>query len=96
MDAGFGDERQHQRDEQARVAGQTQARDDALAQAAQAWDATQIRWLTIGVKDATRLISVDDALYFQAPEKYMEVVTARERLVIRTLLKDLMQRLDPE
>ncbi|VWB48732.1 transcriptional regulator [Burkholderia lata] len=96
MDAGFGDERQHQRDEQARVAGQTQARDDALAQAAQAWDATQFRWLTIGVKDATRLISVDDALYFQAPEKYMEVVTARKRLVIRTLLKDLMQRLDPE
>ncbi|OXJ40455.1 response regulator [Burkholderia sp. HI2714] len=32
----------------------------------------------------------------QASEKYTEVVTAGERLVIRTPLKELMQRLDPE
>ncbi|WP_431289886.1 LytR/AlgR family response regulator transcription factor [Burkholderia cepacia] len=68
----------------------------ALAQAAQAREAVPIRWLTVGVKDATRLVSVDDVLYFQASEKYTEVVTAGERLVIRTPLKELMQRLDPE
>nr|WP_085964604.1 LytTR family DNA-binding domain-containing protein [Burkholderia lata] len=96
MDAGFGDERRHQRDEQARVAGQAHAWADALAQAAQARDAAPNRWLTAGVKDATRLISVDDVLYFQASEKYTEVVAAGQRLVIRTPLKELMQRLDPE
>nr|WP_254603252.1 LytTR family DNA-binding domain-containing protein [Burkholderia lata] len=48
------------------------------------------------MKDATRLISVDDMLYLQTSEKYTEVVTAGERLVIRTPLKELMQRLDPE
>ncbi len=69
---------------------------DALAQAAQAREAAPIRWLTVGVKDATRLVSVDDVLYFQASEKYTEIVTAGERLVIRTPLKELMQRLDPE
>ncbi|SEU43605.1 two component transcriptional regulator, LytTR family [Burkholderia cepacia] len=72
------------------------AQADALAQAAQAREAVPIRWLTVGVKDATRLVSVDDVLYFQASEKYTEVVTAGERLVIRTPLKELMQRLDPE
>ncbi len=69
---------------------------DALAQAAQAREAAPIRWLTVGVKDATRLVSVDDVLYFQASEKYTEIVTAGERLVIRTPLKELMLRLDPE
>lgn len=68
----------------------------ALAQATHARDAAPIRWLTVGVKDATRLVSVDDVLYFQASEKYTEIVTAGERLVIRTPLKELMQRLDPE
>lgn len=69
---------------------------DALVQAAQSREAAPIRWLTVGVKDATRLVSVDDVLYFQASEKYTEIVTAGERLVIRTPLKELMQRLDPE
>nr|WP_254608572.1 LytTR family DNA-binding domain-containing protein [Burkholderia lata] len=48
------------------------------------------------MKDAMGLVSVDDVLYFQASEKYTEVVTAGERLVIRTPLKELMQQLDPE
>ncbi|MET7981108.1 LytTR family DNA-binding domain-containing protein, partial [Streptomyces mirabilis] len=32
----------------------------------------------------------------RSTEKYTEIVTASERLVIRTPLKELMQRLDPE
>ncbi|WP_175857606.1 LytTR family DNA-binding domain-containing protein [Burkholderia anthina] len=74
--------------------GPSAAHADALAQAAQARDAEPIRWLTVGVKDATRLVAVDDVLYFQAADKYTEVVTADERLVIRTPLKELMPRLD--
>lgn len=57
---------------------------------------TPIHWLTVGLKDTTRLVSVDDVLYFQALDKYTEVVTAGERHVIRTPLKELLQRLDPD
>nr|WP_202119396.1 LytTR family DNA-binding domain-containing protein [Burkholderia pseudomallei] len=52
--------------------------------------------MTVGLKDTTRLVSVDDVLYFQALDKYTEVVTAGERHVIRTPLKELLQRLDPD
>ncbi|RBJ76039.1 DNA-binding response regulator, partial [Pseudomonas sp. MWU12-2534b] len=38
--------------------GPAPAQADALAQAAQAREAAPIRWLTVGVKDATRLVSV--------------------------------------
>jgi DNA-binding LytR/AlgR family response regulator len=69
---------------------------DALAAASMPRDNTLIRWLTVGVKDTTRLVSVEDVLYFQALDKYTEVVTASERHVIRTPLKELLQRLDPE
>nr|WP_243772078.1 LytTR family DNA-binding domain-containing protein [Burkholderia anthina] len=51
---------------------------------------------TVGVKDATRFVAVDDVLYFQAADKYTEVVTVDQRLVIRTPLKELMPRLDSE
>nr|WP_240327372.1 LytTR family DNA-binding domain-containing protein [Burkholderia sp. IDO3] len=48
------------------------------------------------MKDATRFVAVDDVLYFQAADKDTEVVTADQRLVIRTPLKELMPRLDSE
>nr|WP_239007840.1 LytTR family DNA-binding domain-containing protein [Burkholderia anthina] len=35
-------------------------------------------------------------MYFQAADKYTEVVTADQRLVIRTLLTELMPQLDSE
>ncbi|AWV01872.1 DNA-binding response regulator [Burkholderia sp. JP2-270] len=59
-------------------------------------DAAPIRWLTVGLRDTTRLVSVDEVLYFQATDKYTEVVTGGERHVIRTPLKDMLQRLDTE
>lgn len=54
-----------------------------------------IKWLTVGYKDMTRLVSVEEVLYFQASDKYTEVVTAEHRHVIRTPLKELLRRLDP-
>ncbi|TCW84157.1 DNA-binding response regulator [Burkholderia sp. SRS-46] len=68
----------------------------ALASARMPRDAAPIRWLTVGLKDRTRLVAVDDVLYFQATDKYTEVVTADDRHVIRTPLKALLARLDPE
>ncbi|KGS03476.1 LytR/AlgR family response regulator transcription factor [Burkholderia sp. ABCPW 111] len=72
------------------------ARAHALVGARMSQAATPIRWLTVGLKDTTRLVSVDDVLYFRALDKYTEVVTAGERHVIRTPLKELLQRLDQD
>jgi DNA-binding LytR/AlgR family response regulator len=66
--------------------------DDAAAAAAK--DAAPIQWLTVGVKDTTHLVSIEDVLYFQATDKYTEVVTAERRHIIRTPLKELLPRLD--
>ncbi|MGU7773992.1 LytR/AlgR family response regulator transcription factor [Burkholderia sp. MR1-5-21] len=75
--------------------GAAPARAGAPEHACMSTEAAPIRWLTVGVKDTTRLVSIDDVLYFQALDKYTEVVTAGERHVIRTPLKELLQRLDP-
>ena len=55
---------------------------------------TYLTWLHTGAGNTTRVLSVDEVLYFQAGDKYTDVVTATERHVIRTPLKELMQRLD--
>jgi DNA-binding LytR/AlgR family response regulator len=41
------------------------------------------------------LRSRKSVLYFQSTEKYTEVVTAHERHLIRTPLKELLESLDP-
>jgi DNA-binding LytR/AlgR family response regulator len=66
----------------------------SVGSAAAAKDAAPIQWLTVGVKDATHLVSIEDVLYFQATDKYTEVVTSERRHIIRTPLKELLQRLD--
>lgn len=54
-----------------------------------------LSWLTVGLAGTTRLIAVEEVLYFQSSEKYTEAVTARERHVIRTPLRELAEQLDP-
>jgi DNA-binding LytR/AlgR family response regulator len=54
-----------------------------------------LSWLTAGLANTTRLIAAKSVLYFQSTEKYTEVVTAHERHLIRTPLKDLLESLDP-
>ena len=54
-----------------------------------------IQWLTVGLNDTTHLVSIDDVAYFQATDKYTEVVAGDKRHLIRTPLKELLQRLDP-
>lgn len=55
-----------------------------------------LSWLHTGAGNTTRVLAVDEVLYFQASEKYTDVVTAVERHVIRMSLKELTQRLDAE
>jgi DNA-binding LytR/AlgR family response regulator len=62
------------------------------APAARAW----LQWLHAGLGDTTRLIAVDEVLYFQSSDKYTEIVTAHERHLIRLPLKELLAQLDPQ
>jgi DNA-binding LytR/AlgR family response regulator len=59
-------------------------------------DTAPVRWLTVSAGDTTRLVSIEDVLYFQAVDKYTEVVTTAARHVIRTPLKELLPRLDAD
>ncbi|MBE9608632.1 LytR/AlgR family response regulator transcription factor [Chitinilyticum piscinae] len=55
---------------------------------------TPLTWLSVGLADTTRLVHIDEVLFFQATDKYTEVVTAQERHLIRTPLKHLLPQLD--
>ncbi|GLS04475.1 DNA-binding response regulator [Chitiniphilus shinanonensis] len=56
--------------------------------------APALTWLTVGLGDTTRLVHVDEVIYFEANQKYTDVVTASERHLIRTPLKELLTQLD--
>jgi DNA-binding LytR/AlgR family response regulator len=53
-----------------------------------------LTWLHTGSGNTTRVLSVDEVLYFQAGNKYTDVVTATGRHVIRTSLRELVEQLD--
>jgi DNA-binding LytR/AlgR family response regulator len=55
-----------------------------------------IKWITASVGNATRMLSIDEVLFFQAHDKYTRVVTADNEGQIRTPLKELLAALDPE
>jgi DNA-binding LytR/AlgR family response regulator len=54
-----------------------------------------LSWLTVGLANTTRLVAAKSVLYFKSTDKYTEIVTAYERHLIRTPLKDLLETLDP-
>lgn len=54
-----------------------------------------LTWLTASAGRETRLILVDDVVYFQADQKYTTVVTADGDALLRTSLRELLPRLDP-
>ena len=52
-------------------------------------------WLTASSGNATRLIMIDDVLYFRADSKYTVVMTAAGEALLRKPIKDLLEVLDP-
>ncbi len=56
----------------------------------------RLRWLRVGHADTTRLIDVDDVLFFQSDSKYTTVVTVQREDVVRMTIKELEDTLDPE
>ncbi|MDP2418917.1 MAG: LytTR family DNA-binding domain-containing protein [Hydrogenophaga sp.] len=66
-----------------------------LAPAAQAQPSEPLTVIQASVGNTLRLVPVGDVLVFEAADKYVRVLTAAEELLIRTPLKDLLPRLDP-
>ena len=62
-----------------------------LSQPAQSY----LEWLTVRLGDTTRLVAVNEVLYFRAGDKYTEAVTATEGHLVRTSLKELLEQLPP-
>ena len=59
-------------------------------------DERHISWVSASVGDTIKMISIDDVLFFQSEDKYTRVVAKADSAHIRTPLKDLISRLDPE
>lgn len=57
-------------------------------------DREPIAWITAGAGRDTRLIMIDDVVYFQADNKYTVVMTADGEALIRTPIIELLDRLD--
>jgi DNA-binding LytR/AlgR family response regulator len=56
----------------------------------------RLRWLQCGAGNSTRLVNVDDVLFFRSDEKYTRVQTASHESFIRTPIRELISQLDPE
>ncbi|WP_295864526.1 LytTR family DNA-binding domain-containing protein [uncultured Xanthomonas sp.] len=54
-----------------------------------------LAWVTASSGRETRLILLDDVLYFQADSKYTTVLTRDGEAVLRTSLRELLDVLDP-
>lgn len=57
--------------------------------------AEPLAWLTASSGTATRLIRVEDVLYFRAEHKYTVVMTAAGEALLRKPIKELLDVLDP-
>ena len=55
-----------------------------------------LQWITASVGKETRLILVEDVVYFQADSKYTAVMTADGEALIRKPIRELLDVLDPE
>ena len=55
-----------------------------------------IRWITGSAGHVTRVLAINEVLFFAAQDKYVRVVTASDEVQIRTPLRDLLAALDPE
>lgn len=56
----------------------------------------KLKWLRATVGNATRLINIEDVLFFQSDTKYTRIVLKDSEALIRTPLKDLLEQLDPD
>lgn len=55
-----------------------------------------LRFVRTGSGDTVKMIPVEDVIWFKADDKYVTVATAAGDGVIRSPLRELLQRLDPQ
>jgi DNA-binding LytR/AlgR family response regulator len=55
-----------------------------------------MRWITGSTGHVTRVLGINEVLFFAAQDKYVRVVTADDEIQIRTPLRELLAALDPE
>jgi DNA-binding LytR/AlgR family response regulator len=55
-----------------------------------------MRWITGSAGHVTRVLGINEVLFFAAQDKYVRVVTAEDEVQIRTPLRELLAALDPE
>lgn len=55
-----------------------------------------LSWIRASEGDDTRMIPVDEVLYFKADDKYTTVATKQKEFLIRKAIKELMLELDPD
>ncbi len=65
-----------------------------LAPSAVTAPAAPLQWIRAAVGDETRLIAVDEVVYFQSNDKYTSVFLQDEECLIRTPLSKLREQLD--
>jgi DNA-binding LytR/AlgR family response regulator len=58
--------------------------------------AQPFHWISATVGTTTRMIPLDEVLFFQASDKYTRVASTRGDAIIRTPLKELLGSLDPD
>ncbi|MBC7619002.1 MAG: response regulator transcription factor [Candidatus Saccharibacteria bacterium] len=56
----------------------------------------KMRWIQASTGSTTRLIAVEDILFFRSDEKYTRVQTAEQEALIRVPIKDLLPQLDEQ
>nr|WP_297525647.1 LytTR family DNA-binding domain-containing protein [uncultured Roseateles sp.] len=68
----------------------------ASAAAGLATDTGPLQWIRASVGSTLKLIPVDDILFLRSDEKYTLVVTAEGEALIRTPIRELIERLDAQ
>lgn len=67
-----------------------------LLGAAPSAPAAFLKVIQVSVGTSIRMVPVQDVVYFEAADKYVRVLTATHEYLVRTPLKELLPRLDPE
>jgi DNA-binding LytR/AlgR family response regulator len=54
----------------------------------------QLKWIRATVGNTTRLINIDDVIFFQSDTKYTRIVLKDREALVRTPLKELIEQID--
>ena len=69
---------------------------ETLADKLQGKRRDHLRWITANQGPETRLITMEEILYFRSDNKYTVVATADKDYLIRMPIRDLVEQLDPD